>query len=280
MVDGKIPHGGLADRLYGIMSTYAVCKIMAIPFKLYWTYPFSIHVFLIPNEYDWSIQNGEIVYNRQHSKPMIRIQEKYWYKKIKTKKQVHFYCNTRSLKDINRYYNSNFTYNELFNELFKPSKLLQNKIDNIMHIIKRPYVGMHFRFSSSLGEFNDVVSLELSDLEKKKLLELGYRTVLYIASKDDAKIFLTSDSLLFLDYISKKTDKVFYIPGTIAHLDLNSSELPEVHEKTFLDFYMLGYAAKIYNIYSQRPGLYKSGYSLFASNILGAEFEAVDADSL
>lgn len=26
MIDGKLRHGGLADRLYGILNTYAYCK--------------------------------------------------------------------------------------------------------------------------------------------------------------------------------------------------------------------------------------------------------------
>jgi hypothetical protein len=92
MADGKILHGGLADRLYGIINAFAICKIKEIPFKLYFVYPFDIRVFLIPNEYNWIVERETISYSKRYSKVVIKIQEEGWYKWIKShlNKQIHF----------------------------------------------------------------------------------------------------------------------------------------------------------------------------------------------
>jgi hypothetical protein len=276
MVDGKLLHGGLADRLYGIINAFAVCKIKNVPFKLHFVFPFDIRTFLIPNNYDWSIEKEDISYNILYSKVMVRIQEEGWFNEIKFNKQVHFYCNTKRLDSINECFGTNYTYNELFNELFKPSDSFQIKINNITNsILGNPYVGMHFRFRNSLGDFPERSHSALPEPDKVKLLNLTCHAIeSYVISGN--KIFITADSQFFLNYISHRFPNVYFIPGETILMDF---EAPlSVHEKSFLDFFLLGYANKIVSLYGQ--GLYLSGFSAFASQILNTEFESIRIDSI
>jgi hypothetical protein len=276
MIDGKLLHGGLADRLYGIMNAFALCKIKNIPFKLYFIFPFDLRTFLIPNNYNWSIEKNEISYSLFYSKVIVKIQEEGWFKTINFNKQIHFYCNTKNVDSINKYYKTNFTYHDLFNELFKPSTSFQIKLNNITNdILQKPYIGMHFRFKNSLGDFPEVSYPALPESKKKELLDLVYQIIeSYIKSGN--KIFLTADSLSFINYVSQKTKDVYFIPGETILMDF---EAPfPVHEKAFLDFFVLGYADKIISIFGK--GLYRSGFSVFASQILNADFKTISIDSI
>lgn len=68
MIDGRIRHGGLCDRLCGIVSTYICCKENNIDFRLFFNYPYNIENYLIPNSYEWRIKENEISFNPLESK--------------------------------------------------------------------------------------------------------------------------------------------------------------------------------------------------------------------
>ena len=63
MVDGKMTHGGLTDRIRNILSVYCFCKEHKIPFRIFYIYPIRLEEFLIPNEYDWRITEDEVSYH-------------------------------------------------------------------------------------------------------------------------------------------------------------------------------------------------------------------------
>lgn len=60
MVDGRIHHGGMFDRLKGLITVYAISKALGKSFKLDWTYPFVLDKYLEPNEYDWLIDENQM----------------------------------------------------------------------------------------------------------------------------------------------------------------------------------------------------------------------------
>ena len=70
MADGRKSHGGLADRLRGIVSTYEYCLNHRVDFRIHFTSPFNLEDLLLPNEYDWRIGAGEISYNPTFSTPV------------------------------------------------------------------------------------------------------------------------------------------------------------------------------------------------------------------
>ncbi|MEG2150383.1 MAG: hypothetical protein RRY36_04085, partial [Bacteroidaceae bacterium] len=53
MADGRKSHGGLADRLRGMISTYKYCLEHEVEFRIHFTSPFELGELLVPNEYDW-----------------------------------------------------------------------------------------------------------------------------------------------------------------------------------------------------------------------------------
>jgi hypothetical protein len=281
-VDGRRNSGGLADRLYGIMNTYAICKIKGILFKLNFIFPFDVRTFLIPNKYDWTIEKDEISSSLKYVKVMVTINEDNLLKRFKLRKQTHVYNNTKIIDSINKYYNTDFTYTLLFNELFKLSPLLQNKVDTIINnYLSVNYIGIHFRCQNLFGDFPDILAEELSESEKQELLTLCVHAINTV-NQNHEKIFLASDSLYFLEYMKKQLDNVYFIPGDTT--DMCHTDLPvEVYVKPFLDLFILGRAHKVFNIYGHGPygrGLYKSRFSTFAAEISSTQFEAIDIDSL
>jgi hypothetical protein len=282
MVDGRRNSGGLADRLYGIMNTFAICKIKEIPFKLNFTFPFDIRTFLIPNEYDWTIEKDEISYSLKHSRVIVTINENNLLKRFKLKKQTHIYTNTKIIDSINKYYNTNFTYMSLFNELFKPVSSLQIKMEDIINNhLSSNYIGIHFRCQNLFGDFPDILAKELSEPDKQELLMLCVYAINTV-NQNNEKIFLASDSLYFLEHMKQKLDNIYFIHGDTT--DMCHIDLPvEVYAKPFLDLFILGCAHKVFNIYGHGPygcGLYKSGFSAFAAEMSGTQFEAIDIDTI
>src|SRR5574344_684677 len=128
MVDGVIPHGGMFDRLKGIMTIYAIAKVQKKSFKIYWTYPFELSKYLEPNEYDWTVSDNEMKYCYPFSRPLIAYGEiENPCRLFKNRNsETHFYYGYDSLMKVNLRYSSLFDWGELYRELFKPTAYLQH----------------------------------------------------------------------------------------------------------------------------------------------------------
>lgn len=126
MADGRKSHGGLADRLRGIVSTYEYCLNHRVDFRIHFTSPFNLEDLLLPNEYDWRIGAGEISYNPTFSTPVYidsnsrypeadcRFQRKMAEKYLgRDFRQIHIYTNM---------YYADDRFGLLFNKLFKPDR--------------------------------------------------------------------------------------------------------------------------------------------------------------
>lgn len=70
MADGKMLHGGLSDRLCGIISTYDYCIKNGIGFKIHFNSPYNLTDYLLPNRYDWTIDESQISFNLKESEPV------------------------------------------------------------------------------------------------------------------------------------------------------------------------------------------------------------------
>jgi hypothetical protein len=231
----------------------------------------------MPNKYDWRLAKSDLSYSMFHSRVMVRIQEEIELKRLKMNKQIHIYCNNKNIKQINSAYKCNFTYADLFNELFMPSEALNKKIENTLRVyLNNGYWGVQLRFMDLLGDFNEKrFAGEISEDKKTELLELCFD---FLKSAEYARryIFFSSDSKKFLAYITEKIPHTYFIPGDTTHMDRGSDASLAVHEKTFLDFFVLGLADKVVNIYGH--GLYKSGFSQLAAELLNKPFEAINID--
>lgn len=279
--DGKINIGGLADRLRGIISIYEVCKELNIEFKIRFIAPFNLTEFLIPNKINWQIENSELNYNK-HITNVCCIatfsgssheseKQKQWFRKEFNKKYKEFHVRTNAIFS----YGGN--YSALFNELFKPSPRLLSSIEKQKALLGTNYISTSFRFMNLLNDFNETVELhsKLTKEEQNELIVKNIEQLQILHSKYPGKrILVNSDSTTFLQ-TAAKLDYVYTIPGNITHIDSkNNNDEYETYEKTFLDFFMIANAEKIYLL---RTGqMYNSGYPFAASKVYNKPFEKIE----
>jgi len=166
---------------------YKFSKEIGFDFRINFCYPYSLNEYLEPNLYDWNISDVEISYNSNCTAYLWLYSSYTYYMKSCEYEEIfqrkilnRFVKNNESKKQFHVYTNSEWTtgteYALLFNELFKPSKKVQNILDLHKKTISKRYVSMTFRFQQLLGDFEviegglDITSAFLKEL--KESLEL------------------------------------------------------------------------------------------------------------
>jgi hypothetical protein len=124
--DDRMPLGGMFDRLKGMITIYAISKVQGKEFKINFTHPFPLINYLMPNQYDWRVEAGVIRCNYPSSKPVIAFGEYRCPSRLlkKSKRERHFYYGYDSLDYINAKYHKDYTFGQLYQELFKPTPYL------------------------------------------------------------------------------------------------------------------------------------------------------------
>lgn len=278
MVDGRMQHGGLSDRLSGIISAFQYCQKNGLEFRLYFVYPFRLELFLEPNEYDWRIASDELSFSVFNSRPLYismmnnntEDQRSYTDVRLKGKKpQSHLYTNMR-------YYEpAEFGY--YFNKLFKKSHLLENEIGKHLAALGNDYVSVTFRFQQLLGDFKETGYPVLRDENvKAELVQQCLHCIEKLWEKTNKRILVTSDSATFLVIAEKEFDYVYTIPGCVVHMDyveVSEDVNMQTHLKSFVDFFMLANAQCIY-LCTVEP-LYHSFFPEMASWVYGKPFQLI-----
>ncbi len=271
--DGNFPHGGLVDRLKGIVSFYEISKILNYDFKIMFNHPFKLEEFLSPNLIDWLLADEAIKYNFLSTKVLYLMNdfERNPLEIInKTKANtIIVYSNIDYLSVLYPQKNRNeldqIWRNNYF-ELFKTSNYLNEILKNNPKVNRRVF---HIRFTTLLGDFSDSTKKVLKDDEKYDLIEKVITRIDSIVDTiSDRVIYVLSDSQLFLNYIEKNT-KYKILEGTPKHLE-NSSPVLEFHAKTFSDFYFLIESEEIYLI--KIGEMYNSSFSRYAAVIGNKNF--------
>ncbi|MDD3039670.1 hypothetical protein [Bacteroides sp.] len=277
MADGRKRHGGLADRLRGIVSTYKYCLEHNLEFRIHFTSPFELRDLLVPNAYDWEIRDDEISYNSSFSLPVYIDSSHYPEADMIFQRKMAEKMLSKDYKQIHVYTNMYFADDEfgyLFSQLFKPAPVLQMWIDENLSKLGNHYISLSFRFQNLFGDFADG-STVYSQEEQKALLD---KCIAKIQSLHDAhpqvnKILVTADSEHFLKEIAKM-DFVYLLPGRVGHMDHGSEQGIAVHMKTFLDFFVLSHSKKIYLLVTGK--MYKSGFAKRAAKLQGVPFVEVN----
>ena len=278
MADGRMLHGGLADRLRSYVSYYAFCKEHGLRFAINFTSPFRLEDYLVPNRYDWTLKPGELTYNSSEADPLF----------FKSSGSMTAMERKFQLKLVNKYLlddkylqhhlYSNFSFGEdkfgeYFNELFKPSERMAAIVDRCKSELGAGYISISTRFLELLGDFKEPKSKRvLSAEEQNSLIEECRRIVERIHKENpDVKILLTSDSQRFLD--SCKNLEYIYIPdGEIAHVDIKEDR---DHTKTIVDFLLISGASSVYQI--KCGEMYDGNFSLRAAQAGGKKHTLVVA---
>lgn len=283
MFDGRKNHGGLADRLRGICTTYCFCREKQYDFRVHFTTPFSLEEYLEPNQYDWRIEPQQLSYNLHDARPVYiassnldetrdnrfqrRIAEQFLAADFK---QLHLYTNMRFEEEL---------FGKTFHELFRPAAWLQHLIDEQLTELggKGQFIAVSTRFLESLGDFNESATRAPKALpaeeQERLLVRCGAELARIHAAHPDQTILVTSDSARFLDFARQNYPFVRTLPGKIGHIDVVGRGEKEVHTKTFLDFLVLTHAAEHY--YLIGPAMYRGNFSRRAAQIGEAPFHEV-----
>ncbi|MDE7468191.1 MAG: hypothetical protein K2M61_07535 [Muribaculaceae bacterium] len=275
MVDGRFNHGGLSDRLWGLISTYIACEKKGLEFKVNWVYPFRLTTFLEPAEVDWRITPEELTYDPRLATPVfvnnnhnVKNQWKLLMRIGRSgKRQEHVYSPAHIERD---------RFGEYFALLFRPTAVLQNAIDEQQKAIGGTYVSITFRFQQLLGDFKEGNFPTLAAAEQQRLLDRSIATIEEIRRRHPEvdRILVTSDSGRMLQ-AAAELPYVYTIPGKLIHMSFtDESEAEMSHLKAFLDFFMIGGARKVY--FAQAPGIYGSTFAHTASRLHKAPYEVID----
>lgn len=262
MVDGRFIHGGLADRIKGMVSLYAICLKHHWDFKINFIYPFQLTDYLIPQKHNWLIKPEEIDYNNKNSAPVLlnsyqlptKFHEAYLIKRMIGKKQLHLY--SESPWGENR-------FSELFNQLFQPSEKLLQDINTNKKNIGKKYISATFRFQQLLGDFKEGNYPILPNEQKQTLIKQCLQKIEELHLQySEFKILITADSPSFLKLVDE-LPYTYIIPGTVVHMDYTNNASFITYEKSFLDYFLIANAEKIHLIYNNQ--MYRSGFAKQAS---------------
>lgn len=275
LVDGKFWHGGFCDRLKGIISLYHFAKIKGLEFHLYYNFPFNMEDYLKPNKYNWEIKEADICRNYFYVRYLNLVGDNSITRltRLATKKQIQCYANRDIVDSLNQCYKTNYSWGELFRELFNPTPQLSALIDYHKNNIAGTYVCAVYRFQQLLGDFVEYDFPELNESEKERLIEKMLQSVEEISAKhSNMKVLVTSDSELFLNRVAN-LPRIYTIPGKVVHIDNTINESHEVYLKSFLDFFLLSEGEKIYSIGTVE--MYKTEFPLYAAKLNNIPFERI-----
>lgn len=274
--DGFKNHGGLTDRFKGLLTTYSEAKRLNISFYIYWISPFNLNDLLVPSgKCNWIIDEQEILFDYEYSFPFIMDISPVNYKNI-IKKYLFRYC-LKDKRDIYVYSNLMHQKNNLshlFNELFKPSDLLQNNIDFYIKEIGTSYYSYTFRFGNLLNDFNDIIGSPLPDEKKNEFINKNILELKRLLNQlpNGYKALVTSDSIKFLRELRNLDERIFFIEKDLCHLDFyvyekekRKIDANEIGLKSFIDFYLIMNAKKVFQVKTDK--MYKSSFPVFAAEI-------------
>lgn len=279
--NGWVWHAGLCDRLRAIVTVYDWCKEHEKVFKIHFVHPFTLQDYLMPNQYNWLVGSEDIAYDLQQSVPkqmiyghsverlrlngkLYPIVEQWMVNNILSeKRQIHLYTNLFTGRTFEHFSKS-------FNELFRPVPRLQKIIDEHLMNIGGKYISISFRFTTLLGDFTDCTGTPLPLKERTDLIERSLEAIMAISRQSPAhdKILVTADSETFLSR-AKEIENVYVIPGKVGHIDYDHDD--DVNMKTFLDFFLISKAEKVYLARSGK--MYRSAFAKTAALVNDRPFE-------
>ncbi|MFR9579551.1 MAG: hypothetical protein SNH80_02525 [Rikenellaceae bacterium] len=278
MVDGKTLHGGLSDRVRGIIFGYLASKDAGVDFKVHFSSPFKLESYLEPNTHDWIINESDISYNSNEAEPIYihsafdkqyesKLKFDYLKKRIaeSSKSQVHLYSNIIYTKDGR--------YSSAFKELFKPTAIVQKELDRLHSILGDSYLTATFRFQNSLGDFAELNLQPLSPDKQQDLISRCRQELEKLHhSYADKSILVTSDSKKFLEAVDS-LDYVYTIKGELVHMSFTADSSLDLHKKPFVDYMMIAGAEQIFLFCTS--GMYQSGFPYTASLINNRPFKEI-----
>lgn len=278
MVDGRIPHGGMFDRLKGAITIYAIAESLKRDFRIDWTFPFDLRKYLEPNTYDWRIDENHMRWGWFNHNVVIAYGEidnpsRLW---AMRRKETHFYYGYNSLDKVNSHFGTHYDWGVLYRELFRPTPYLQKYLDYYQQEIGSEYIAVHARFLNLLGDKTETdINPELPKANRLTLMEKATAKVRAImASYSGERVMISSDSMTFISYVSKEIPSAYIVPGTVKHIDTAGETDDAENIKMFTDYYLMAGARHVYSLWHE--GMWKSAFPEYAAKIGGVAFTRID----
>lgn len=277
--DGRFSHGGMFDRLKGAISVYAASQCIDREFKISFTHPFDLRDYLEPNEYDWTVNETDLLKGWPAARPIFIYGEfAHPARLIKNRSyESHFYYGYNSLDWLNKKYSQNFEFGALYKQLFKPTVRLQKYINMYKTEIGCKYVVAHFRFMNLIGDSTEFKEINptLPEAEQSVLIEKSLEQLRKLQEEwcQFCRIMLCTDSARFVSIVKAQMPEVYVVPGEIRHIGTAEDNSDASTIKMFLDYYLIAEAEKVYNFVSN--GMWKSAFPEYAAKIGQKPFERV-----
>ncbi|GAL61469.1 hypothetical protein [Algibacter lectus] len=277
--DGLFPHGGLVDRLKGIVSFYQIAQVLGYDFKIIFNKPFELSTFLQPHLVDWQMDANNLILHPTKTKTMYLVNN-FNVNPLKMiqnskAKQFYVYANIDYGKTIFTELNSQQLENKWrndFNQLFKKSKLLETKLNAIT---TEQFIAFHSRFTTLMGDFKDTTTKFLSKDEQDALCNNLVTIINRVKAEHNKNAFVFSDSINFINFAKQKA-QVKSIKGYPFHMDnFNNNNNTDGHLKTLIDFFMIAKSDTVYFL-NVKP-MYNSSFSKYAAIVGQANFEVLEA---
>ncbi|MDE6783240.1 MAG: hypothetical protein K2J17_05910 [Paramuribaculum sp.] len=283
MADGYRHHGGLADRLRGIVATYQYCREHSLAFRINFTSPFDLERYLEPASYDWRLRPGELTFNRAQCLPVYLMTTCDFYPERELRYQRRRLGKALSKPFMQAHVNTVFycadgEFSTLFNELFRPSDAVRRQLDMLREGIAGQYITISTRFLELLGDFTEPKQerLPLPADARQALMDRCVAEIEAIHSANPLPVVLTSDSVSFLEYAASRLPYCRFLPGEVAHIDGTAGHQGDADLKTFVDFYAVKEASRSYLIVG--PQMYNSNFSRRAAQAGGHDFDVIRFD--
>lgn len=276
-VNGYQTHGGLADRLKGMMTTYFLSKIKEMNFYNFYTYPFDFNIIW----YNPDINITQLVVNpfklKIHSIDSSKMKLGYeYFLNIKYKDRTNLIFSNANLLSIdlnNKPWQPTFTnyYMEL-KRLFE-DKLSQNFKESYPDIVVGGYHVVHFRCMNYFGDFEDSQLPGLKEEVHDNIIDvIANKLKVQLKSSIYDPYFIIADSRKLLVALNEKGFSVFDV-GSTAHIDISGASI-EDYMRGFFEFYLLEHAKSIESTvlyHKNKP--FNSHYAYVASILGDVPFE-------
>lgn len=165
----------------------------------------------------------------------------------------------------------NRPWGKIFKKLFKPSELLACHLKKCREEIGEEYIATVYRFQNLLGDFNEYLYKTLrNNSERIRLINRALFELEKIHEENPGiQVLVTSDSISFLEEAARKSF-VYVIPGKVEHMDFTDTDTNHTQLKSFLDFFMISEAQKVYSIVIGE--MYRSQFPEYAAKINDVPF--------
>lgn len=276
IVDNRRLGKGLTDRFKGIISVYALSRAINVPYRCIYNHPFNLVDFLQPNEYYWLPKPDELsetvsgvrfkLLRKQHTiKRLLKV--------LPLRRQIRVYANLDYLDEINQKFNQQFNWGQLFNELFKPTRRLEGRLqEHLNNMGNKAFIACVFRFQNLLGDFKEYHFKPLPVADQQQLIAKNIHALRQISEQSDVPVLVTSDSSTFISAV-KNLKNIYTIPGKIVHIDNVADAESEVYLKSFVDFFMLSRAQRVYSLGTDI--MYKTDFPKYAAKVHDIPFERI-----